>query len=87
MSSLIKSFEGFSMQPFHYIVIIILILYVAICFGKIASKYGRNPIVWGILSVITPINLIILGYWAFSGKKRKNQLQLSARKKKGRKKA
>ena len=76
-----KSFEGFSM-PFHYIVIIILILYIAICFGKIASKYGRNPVIWGILSIITPINLIILGYWAFSNKKQKNSVQLSARMKK-----
>ncbi len=64
-------------MPFHYIVIIILIIYIAICFGKIASKYGKNPILWGILSIITPINLIILGYWAFSGKKQKNSVQLS----------
>ncbi len=85
MSSLIKSFEQFSMQPFHYIIIIILILYVAVCFGKIASKYGRNPIVWGILSIITPINLIVLGYWAFSAKKQKSSLTLSAKKKKGKK--
>jgi hypothetical protein len=87
MPALMKSFEGFSMQPFHYIIIIILILYVAICFGKIASKYGRSPVIWGILSIITPINLIILGYWAFSGKKQKNSLSLSARKKKSKKKA
>jgi hypothetical protein len=61
------------MQPFHYTVLIILILYVAICFGRIASKNGRNGILWGILSIISPINLIILGYWAFSGKKQKRK--------------
>jgi hypothetical protein len=38
----------------------------AVCFGKIASKYGKNPILYVILSIISPINLIILGYWAFS---------------------
>ena len=61
------------MQPFHYGVLLVLILYVAICFGRIASKNGRNPIIWAILSIITPINLIILTYWAFSGKKQKRK--------------
>jgi hypothetical protein len=41
-------------------------LYVAVCFGIIAGKHGKNPVLYGILSVISPINLIILGYWAFS---------------------
>ncbi|MGD0230933.1 MAG: hypothetical protein ABSC19_11315 [Syntrophorhabdales bacterium] len=50
-----------------------LILYVAVCFGKIAAKNGRNPLLWGIFSIITPVNLIILGYWAFSGKKQKRK--------------
>lgn len=43
-----------------------LVIYIAVCFGKIAGKHGRNPILYGILSVISPINLIILGIWAFS---------------------
>ncbi len=73
LRSFIKSFEGFTMQPFHYGVLIVLILYIAICFGRIASKNGRSPILWSILSIITPINLIILGYWAFSGKKQKRK--------------
>ena len=80
-----KSFEGFSMQPLHYTAIIVLIFYIAICFGRIASKNGRNPILWGILSIITPINLIVLGYWAFSVKKQKSSLRLAGKKKKGRK--
>ena len=45
----------------------IIFIYVAVCFGKIAAKHGKNPILYGILSIISPINLIILGYWAFSG--------------------
>ena len=69
------------MQPFHYAILIVLILYIAVCFGKIAAKNGRNPILWGILSVISPINLIILGYWAFSGKKRKRPLTVMPKKK------
>ena len=45
---------------------VLLIIYIAVCCGKIASKYGKNPILYGVLSVISPINLIILGYLAFS---------------------
>jgi hypothetical protein len=49
------------------IVLSILIpAYVAVCFGKIAGKHGKNPWLYGILSIISPVNLIILGYWAFS---------------------
>ena len=44
----------------------IVFIYIAVCFGKIASKHGKDPIIYGILSIISPINLIILGYWAFS---------------------
>ncbi|MFQ5865857.1 MAG: hypothetical protein ACE5IW_11570, partial [bacterium] len=47
-------------------VIAIVLVYVAVCFGKIAAKHAKNPILYGILSIISPINLIILGYWAFS---------------------
>lgn len=49
-----------------WIVVGIVVAYIAVCFGKIAAKHGRNPILYGILSVISPANLIILGYWAFS---------------------
>jgi hypothetical protein len=44
----------------------IVFIYIAVCFGKIAAKHGKDPIIYGILSIISPINLIILGYWAFS---------------------
>jgi hypothetical protein len=44
----------------------IISVYIAVCFGKIAAKHGKNPLLFGMLSIITPINLIILGYWAFS---------------------
>lgn len=46
---------------------IAIVLYVAVCFGKIARKHGRNPWLFGLLSIVSPVNLIILGYWAFSG--------------------
>jgi hypothetical protein len=46
---------------------ILLAVYVAVCFGKIAHKHGRNPFLYGILAIIVPVNLVILGYWAFSG--------------------
>ncbi|MDA3863964.1 MAG: hypothetical protein PF689_08890 [Deltaproteobacteria bacterium] len=54
------------MNELKWIVIGCMTIYIAVCFGKIASKNGRNPILYGLLSVISPINLIILGIWAFS---------------------
>ena len=50
----------------HFILVAALVVYIAVCCGKIAAKHGKNPWLYGILSVISPINLIILGYWAFS---------------------
>jgi len=54
------------MNTLGWIVVLIVLIYVAVCFGKIAAKHGKNPFLYGILSVISPVNLIILGYWAFS---------------------
>ena len=45
---------------------VLLVAYVGVCFGKIAAKHGKNQFLYGILSIISPINLILLGYWAFS---------------------
>jgi uncharacterized membrane protein YphA (DoxX/SURF4 family) len=62
------------MEFLEWVLAVILIVYIAVCFGKIATKHGRNPFLYGILSIISPVNLIILGYWAFSktkGKKRR----------------
>ena len=50
------------------IIAVVIAVYVAVCFGKIAARNGKNPVLFGILSLITPINLIILGVWAFSKK-------------------
>lgn len=61
------------MDTFGKIILPIILVYVAVCFGKIAAKYGKNPLLFGILSIITPINLIILGYWAFSGTKKEKK--------------
>jgi hypothetical protein len=54
------------METFGWLIIALLMIYVAVCFGRIAAKHGRNPVLYGILSVISPVNLILLGYWAFS---------------------
>jgi hypothetical protein len=54
------------MDIIGYGMVMLLIIYVGVCFGKIAARYGKNPILYGILSMISPVNLIILGYWAFS---------------------
>ena len=56
------------MNTIGYVIVTLLIVYVAVCFGKIAAKHGKNPILYGLLSIISPVNLIILGYWAFSDK-------------------
>lgn len=44
----------------------LVLAYIAVCFGMIAGKHGRNPILYGILSIISPVNLVLLGIWAFS---------------------
>ncbi|MEW5817986.1 MAG: hypothetical protein AB1798_21660 [Spirochaetota bacterium] len=54
------------MHVFGGIGVFLIIVYIAVCFGKIAAKHGKNPVLYGVLSVISPINLVILGYWAFS---------------------
>ncbi len=41
------------------------IIYVGLCAGLIAAKHGKNPVLYGLLAVITPLNLIVLGIWAF----------------------
>ena len=46
------------------------LIYVAVCFGMIARRMGKNPWLYGILSIISPVNLIILGIWAFGEKKK-----------------
>lgn len=61
-----------AMMAFGWMALGMVTLYIAICFGKIAAKNGKNPILWGILSVLSPVNLIILGIWAFSKKKSEN---------------
>jgi hypothetical protein len=56
-----------TMAILHWSLIGCLCAYIAVCFGKIAARNGRNPLLYGLLSVISPVNLIILGIWAFSG--------------------
>jgi hypothetical protein len=51
-------------QLWQIIVIALVAGYVAVCFGLVAKRNGRNPWIWGLLSIISPANLFILGYWA-----------------------
>lgn len=48
-----------------------ILLYIAVGFGRIAAKHGKNSLLNDVLSVKSPLNLIILGIWAFAGKKTK----------------
>ena len=50
-----------------------LIIYVGLCAGMIAAKHGKNPLLYGLLAVISPFNLIILGIWAFGKFERKDE--------------
>jgi hypothetical protein len=54
------------MNTLGWVVLAIVLVYIAVCFGIIAAKHGKNPILYGILSIVSPVNLILLGYWAFS---------------------
>ena len=46
----------------------VLVAYVGVCFGLVARRHGRNPILWGLLSIVSPVNLALLGYWAATGR-------------------
>lgn len=54
------------METLQGIVVGLLLAYIAVCFGRIAARHGRNPVLYGVLSIISPVNLVILGIWAFS---------------------
>lgn len=56
------------LQLWQLAIVFSIIVYFAVCFGLIARRNGRNPFIWGVLSVLTPINAIILGYWAVTGR-------------------
>lgn len=42
-----------------------VIIYVGLCAGLIAQKHGKNPIIYGLIAVVSPFNLVLLGIWAF----------------------
>ena len=54
------------METLGWVVVAAVLVYIAVCFGKIAGNHGKNPFLYGLLSVISPVNLVMLGYWAFS---------------------
>lgn len=58
--------EVMDVTPWRVVGLVLLLAYIAVCFGRIAGKHGRNPILYGVLSILSPVNLILLGIWAFS---------------------
>lgn len=42
-----------------------IMVYIGLCAGLIAQKHGKNPLLYGLMAVVAPFNLIILGWWAF----------------------
>jgi hypothetical protein len=49
----------------RHLAVLLLILYIGTCFGLIARRHGKNPWLYGVLSVISPLNLLLLGWLAF----------------------
>jgi len=47
------------------IIVAFYVVYVGICARLIAQKHGKNPLLYGFLAIISPLNLIVLGIWAF----------------------
>ncbi len=47
------------------LVLLLVVAYTATCFGKIASRLGKNPVLFGILCVVPMVNLVALGVLAF----------------------
>jgi threonine/homoserine/homoserine lactone efflux protein len=54
--------ETFTINPY---LMAGLVVYIGLCAGMIAAKHGKNPLLYGLIAVISPLNLILLGIWAF----------------------
>jgi hypothetical protein len=48
------------------LVLLVFIIYVPICIGKIASKLGRNGVLFRLLFVIPIVNIVMLSILAFA---------------------
>jgi hypothetical protein len=57
-----------ALESWQWLVVLGLLGYVAVCFGLVARHHGRNPWLWGVFSVVSPVNLVLLGYWAVAGR-------------------
>jgi hypothetical protein len=55
------------LEPWQLAILLGVIAYIAVCFGLVARRHGRNPWLWAAVAVVSPINLIVLGYWAAVG--------------------
>jgi len=40
------------LESFGWVIGAIIVIYIAVCFGKIASKHGKNPILYVILRLL-----------------------------------
>ena len=56
------------MEIWQFAIVFGLIAYLGLCFGALAKRNGLNPWLWGAISVVSPINLLVLGYWALRGR-------------------
>ncbi len=45
---------------------LLLLIYIGVCGALIAKKTGRSPVLYFLLSIFAPLNLIVLGYLAFT---------------------
>ena len=56
------------MELWQFAIVFGLIAYLSVCFGVLAKRNGLNPWLWGAIAVVSPINLLVLGYWAIRGR-------------------
>lgn len=47
--------------------VLLVMVYPAVCIARIANKLGRNGLSYGLLSVVPPMPLVLLGVLAFGG--------------------
>ena len=65
------------MEIWQFAIVFGLIAYLGVCFGALAKRNGLNPWLWGAISVVSPINLLVLGYWALR-RREKNATEAGA---------
>ncbi|MCS6912998.1 MAG: hypothetical protein RMK29_18410 [Myxococcales bacterium] len=46
--------------------VLLVLVYPAVCLGRIAARQGRRPWPYALLSLVPPLSLVLLGVLAFA---------------------